>query len=115
MFGGELIYVSRTRLNIGYVVSIISQFMHSPTERHLEVAYHILRYLNGTPGKGMLFKKSKDRGIRSFADVDWARSIENSKSISRYCTKLWENLVTWRNKKQVVSCNSAKAEYRAIA
>jgi len=90
--------------------------MHSPTKRHLEAAYHILRYLKGTPGKGMLLKKSKDRGIRSFADADWAGSIEDSKSTLGYCTKIWGNLVIWRSKKQeVVSCSSVEVKYRTIA
>ena len=55
---GKLIYLSHTRLDIAYAVSIISQFMHSPTKRHLKATYHILRYLKGTPRKGLLFKKS---------------------------------------------------------
>ena len=55
---GKLIYLSHTRPDIAYAVSIISQFMHSPTKRHLEAAYHILRYFKGTPGKGLLFQIS---------------------------------------------------------
>ena len=40
----------------------------------------------------------------------------DTKSTTGYCTKLWDNLVTWRSKKQsVVARSSAEAEYRAIA
>ena len=31
---GHLIYLSHTRPNIAFVVSLVSQFMHSPTEEH---------------------------------------------------------------------------------
>ncbi|RDX90369.1 hypothetical protein CR513_27776, partial [Mucuna pruriens] len=33
---GKLIYLSHTRLDIAYAVSVVSQFMHDPRERHLE-------------------------------------------------------------------------------
>ena len=89
--------------------------MHSLT-KHLDAAYHILRYLKGTPSKGILFRKIKDRGIQGFVDADWASSLEDNKSTSGYCTKLWGNLVTWRRKKQsVIARSSAEVEYRAIA
>ena len=97
---GKLIYLSHTRPNITYAVGIVSQFMHSPTGRHLEAAYHILKYLKGTPGKGLLFTESQDKGIIGYANSDWAGVAEDSKSTSGYCTKLWGNLVTWRSKKQ---------------
>jgi len=49
-------------------------------------------------------------------DADWTDFREDSQLTSRYCTKIWGNVVTWRNKKQlVVARNSAEAEFRAIA
>ena len=33
---GRLIYLSHTRPDISYAVSVISQFMHSPKEAHLQ-------------------------------------------------------------------------------
>ena len=32
----KLIYLSHTRLDITYVVSMVSQFMHNPSEDHME-------------------------------------------------------------------------------
>ena len=54
---GKLIYLSHTRLDIAFAVSMVSQFMHSPSKEHLEAAYQILRYLKSSPRKGLLFKK----------------------------------------------------------
>ena len=48
---GKLIYLSRTRPNIAFAVSVVSQYMHSPKESHLEAVYEILRYLKGSPGR----------------------------------------------------------------
>ena len=88
--------------------------MHTPTQRHLDVVNHILWYLKGTPGKGLLLKKCDNQKIECYADADWARLVEDSKSITGYCTKLWGNLVTWSSKKQsVVARSSVEAKYRA--
>ena len=48
---GKLIYLSHTRPDIVFAVSIVNQFMHSPYEVHLEAVYRILRYLKSTPEK----------------------------------------------------------------
>ncbi|RVX08138.1 Soluble starch synthase 3, chloroplastic/amyloplastic [Vitis vinifera] len=58
---GGLIYLSHTRPDIGFAVSVVSQFMHSPTEEHMEAVYRILRYLKMTPGKGLFFRKTENR------------------------------------------------------
>lgn len=48
---GRLIYLSLTKPNIAYVVSVISQFMHALAQAHMEVVYKVLKYLNGCPGR----------------------------------------------------------------
>ncbi|CAJ2656182.1 unnamed protein product [Trifolium pratense] len=113
---GKLIYLSHTRPDIAFSVSVVSQFMHSPFEEHLEAVYRILRYLKANPGKGLFFKKTNERNVSIFTDADWAGSVTNRRSTSGYCTYVWGNLVTWRSKKQgVVARSSAEAEFRAMA
>ena len=113
---GKLIYLSHTRPDIGYSVSMVSQFMNNPNEEHMEAVYRILRYLKLTPGKGLYFGKSTDKSIKIYSDADWAGSVVDRRSTSGYCTYVWGNLVTWRSKKQsVVSRSSAEAEFRAMA
>jgi hypothetical protein len=48
---GKLIYLSHTRPDIVYAVSIVSQFMHCPSEEHMEAVIRILRLLKSSPGK----------------------------------------------------------------
>ena len=96
---GKIIYLSHTRPDIAFVVSLVGQFMHSPMEEHEEAVFRILRYLKSSPGKGLFFKKSEQRGIEAYTDADWAGSITDRKSTSGYCTFVWGNLVTWRSKK----------------
>ncbi|KAJ4703138.1 Retrovirus-related Pol polyprotein from transposon TNT 1-94 [Melia azedarach] len=113
---GKLIYLSHTRPDISFPVSVVSQFMNNPTEEHMEAVFRILRYLKMTPGKGLFFKKTTSRKIEIFTDADWAGSVIDRRSTSGYCTYVWGNLVRWRSKKQsVVSRSSAEAEFRALA
>ena len=48
---GRLIYLSHTRPDIAFAISLVSQYMHSPKESHLEAMYKILKYLKGSPRK----------------------------------------------------------------
>ena len=66
---GRLIYLAHTRPYITFSVSFISQFMHSPSVSHMYAVYRILRYLKGTPWKGLFFKKNKERSAEVFVDA----------------------------------------------
>ena len=52
---GKLIYLAHTRLNIAYAVGVVSRFMHRPQVHHMEAIIKILRYLKGSPGRGILY------------------------------------------------------------
>jgi hypothetical protein len=129
---GRLIYLSHTRPDIAYAVSLVSQYMHDPRDSHLQAVFRILRYLKSAPGKGLLFSRhghlrvegytDADRSrqshlrVEGYTDADWAGSLDDRRSTSGYCTFVGGNLVTWRSKKQsVVARSSAEAEYRAMA
>ena len=110
-----VIYLSHTRPNIAFVVSVVSQFMHDPRERHLQAVNQILQYLKGSPGKGLLFKRG-DMILEAYTDVNYACSLVDRRSSSGYFTFLVGNLVTLRSKKQnVIARSSAKSEFQSIA
>ena len=89
--------------------------MHSPYEEHMEAMCQILRYLKGTLGRGLFFKKSEERGVKTFIDVDQVGSVEDRRSTIEYCTFVWGNLVMWGSKKQtVVTRGSVEVEFRAL-
>ncbi|KAM2882470.1 hypothetical protein COP2_015447 [Malus domestica] len=113
---GKLIYLTITRPDIAYSVSLISQFMHSPTLVHWEIVKRILRYLKGSIGRGILMQKNESNHILAYTDADWAGNSLDRKSTTGFCTFVGGNLVTWKSKKQtVVARSSAEAEYRAMA
>ena len=92
---GKLIYLSHTRPDIAYSVSVISQFMHDPIEVHLQAAYRVLHYLKANPGKGIMYKRNSELVLEAYTDADYVGSPVDRKSTSGYCTFLGGNLVTW--------------------
>ena len=112
---GKLIYLAHTRPDIAYAVGVVSQFMHEPQTHHMEAVMRIVRYLKGSPGKGVVFKRNGHLQIEAFTDADWAGNQVNRRSTAGYFTFVGGNLVTWRSKKQkVVALSSAEAEFRGI-
>ncbi|KAH9774809.1 retrovirus-related pol polyprotein from transposon RE1 [Citrus sinensis] len=95
---GRLMYLSHTRPDLAYALSVVSQFMHNPGEQHMKAVMRILS------------------NIEVYTDADWAGSVSDRRSTSGYFTFVGGNLVTWRSKKQhVVARSSAEAEYRGMA
>ncbi|KAL6349124.1 hypothetical protein AAG906_033780 [Vitis piasezkii] len=99
---GKLIYLSHARPDIAYAVSVVSQFMHCPSEDHMDVVMRILRYLKSSPGKGLIFSKNGHLNVAGYIDADWAGNITDRKSTLGYFTSVGGNLVTWRSKKKKV-------------
>ncbi|CAL9025055.1 unnamed protein product, partial [Prunus brigantina] len=93
-FVGKLIYLAHTRPDIAYAVSVVSQFMHAPSEDHMAAVTRILRYLKVTPGKGLMFSKYGHTDVEGYTDADWAGSATDRRSTSGYFTFVGGNLVT---------------------
>ena len=113
---GKLLYLSHTRPDICYTVNVLSQFMHSPRNSHFQAANRVLKYLKGTPGLGISYRKSGKIDLVLYTDSDFAGSRMDCRSTTGYCTFLGGNLVTWRSKKQsLISKSSTEAEFRAMS
>ena len=82
---GKLNYLTITRPDIAYSVSVLSQYMSSPTVSHWATVEHILCYLKESHGRGILYKKHGHTGIECFSDTNWAGSKEDRRSTSGYC------------------------------
>jgi len=90
--------------------------MHQPKENHLQAIIKIVKYLKGTPRRGILFKRNKNVSLEAYIGVDFASLVVDRRSTTGYCTFLGENLVTWKSKKQsVVIMSSVKVEFQAMA
>ncbi|GJY61017.1 retrovirus-related pol polyprotein from transposon TNT 1-94 [Tanacetum coccineum] len=113
---GRLLYLTMTRPHISYVVQHLSQFVYAPTDLHMQAGLHLLKYLKGSVGKGLLYPVQPHLHITGFSDADWAAYLMTRRSLTSYSIFLGHSLVSWKTKKQpTVSRFSTEAEYRAMA
>jgi hypothetical protein len=82
----------------------------------LAAAHHLLRYLNGTSGRGLLFPSGNSLQLTGFSDADWAGCANTRRSVIGWCMFLGDALIFWKSKKQArVSKSSTKFEYRVMS
>ena len=67
---GKLNYLTITRPDISFPVSVVSQFLQSPCDSHWDVVVRILRYIKGTPGQGVLYENRGHTQIVGYSDAD---------------------------------------------
>ncbi|RVW82543.1 Retrovirus-related Pol polyprotein from transposon RE2 [Vitis vinifera] len=70
---GKLNYLTITRPDISFPVSVVSQFLQSPCDSHWDAVIRILRYIKSTPGQGVLYE---NRGHAQWPDLVLKPSIE---------------------------------------
>ena len=116
---GKLIFLTTTRPDLSYAVSIVSKYMATPQLAHLDAVKHILRYLQHTSDYGLLYKHQAPTGLRSihgYTDADWATCPETRRSTGGYLFSLAGASITWQSKRQqTVSRSSTESEYVALS
>jgi hypothetical protein len=71
---GSLNYLAvYTRPDLSYVISELRRFMQSPTEDHMKVAKHALRYLQGTKDYSLVYNPNHVENFNQAADFDCVR------------------------------------------
>jgi hypothetical protein len=138
---GSCIYMSITaRPDISTWVSRAAKGMHNPQISHVRVTIELLKYLNGTKDRGLIYKcdspchqliekykiHEKGKEIASdvhecpciaFSDANWADiSDEKLRSTSGFCIFVFGCLISWHTKRQTLTAASTmQAELIAAA
>jgi len=112
---GSLMYLTTTRPDIMYSVSLISRYMENLTEMHLLAAKRILRYLQGTRDFGLFYKKGEKLELFGFTDSDYAGDQDDRRSTSGYVFMLGTSVVSWSSKKQqIVTLSTIEVEFIVV-
>ena len=110
---GSLRYLTCTRPDISYAVGLISRFMESPNQYHMQVAKRIMRCLKGTQNYGLFYSSTDNCAL---SDSDWAGDLDDKKSTTGSCFTLGSATCSWLSKKQyTVALSTCEAEYIAAA
>lgn len=113
---GSLRYITTTRPDLMYSVSLLSRYMTRPTEQHIKVAKRVFQYLKGTMKIAIFYKRDANGKLSAFTDSDYARDLDDRRSNSGYVFLQNEGAVAWASKKQsVVTLSTTEAEFIAAA
>ncbi|KAJ9540906.1 hypothetical protein OSB04_027412 [Centaurea solstitialis] len=109
---GSLLYLTASRPDIMFATCFCARFQANPKESHMMAVKRILRYLKGTPNRGLWYPKESGFELVAFSDADHGGCQLDRKSTSGHVQFLGDKLVIWGSKKQhCVSTSTAEAEY----
>jgi hypothetical protein len=99
---GSLNYLTTTRPDIAYFVSVLSQFMVKPQEIHWNAAKAVLRYLKGTLDYGIKYTDASDVELTGYSDSDWDGNPDDRKSTTGYVFGIGSRVVSWSSKRNLL-------------
>lgn len=97
---GRLLYLTVTRPDISYSVQVLSQYLVQPRVDHLTTAYKVVRYIKASPSKVLLMSAKSKPVLQAYCDSDWAGCPTSRLSLTGYCIKFGDSLISWKCKKQ---------------
>lgn len=79
------------------------------------VAKGVLRYLQWTINVEIKYTDSFDVKLTGYLDSDWARDMDDRRSITGYAFNIGSGVISWSSKKQnAISLSSIGAEYQVV-
>jgi len=76
---GRLMYLTTTRPYLMFMVNLISRYMSSPTELHIQAVKRILRYLRETINFEVFYKMRGNRDLLVYMNNDYTRDQDDKK------------------------------------
>ena len=114
---GSLMYLAVcTRPDIAAAISTLSRFNDNPGWAHWEGVQHVLRYLQGTNGEGLCYRKGVSTHLWGYCDASHLTCPDTGRSRAGFVFMAAGGAIRWQSK--VVgnaSLNSYESEYMALA
>ena len=113
---GCLLYLTvKTRPDIAATVSLLAQATEAPLPIHWAATRRLFRYLRGTVGLGLCYKRKGPAILHGFTDANWA-SDSKRRSTGGFCFHLQGGAITWScTRQKAVSLSSTESEYYAAS
>ena len=89
-----MLYLTHTRPDLSYAVSVASRYMDQPHEIHWKASKRILNFVQGTRTHGIFYKAKYDLDLIGFTDIDWVGDSTDIKSTSGYVFMLSEGPIS---------------------
>jgi hypothetical protein len=94
----------------------LAQHLSNPGEEQWKALERLVGHIKARYYEGLTYRKPKELRPISFVDSDYAKNIDDRKSISSGLHTLGGTLVNWESKTQhVVTLSSTEAEYISLA
>jgi hypothetical protein len=112
---GALQYVAQgTRPDIANAVNALAQYQANPSLSHWRAAQHLLRYLAGSVGAGIVCKPGKLE-LTAYVDAEFAGD-RSRRSVTGYVIFLGGSPILWKSKRQgMVTLSTNEAELVATS
>jgi hypothetical protein len=110
---GSLMYAQVcTRPDIAFAVGILGRYQSNPGMDHWKAAKKVLRYLQGTKGYMLMYRRTDNLDVTGYSDSDFAGCVDSRKSTSGYIFMLAGGAISWRSTKQtLVATSTMEAEF----
>ena len=114
---GSLMYLAVcTRPDISAAVSSLSRYNHNPGMAHWEGVQHVLRYLQGTSGEGLCYKKGVSTALWGYCDSSHLTCPDTSRSRAAFVMISAGGPVSWQSKLLGnASLSSCESEYMGFS
>ena len=91
---GCLLYLTHTRYELSYAVTVASIYMDQPHEIHWRASKKILNFVQGTRTHGIFYKAKYDLDLIGFTNSDWEGDNTDRNSTSGYVFMLAKGLIS---------------------
>jgi len=91
---GSLIYMTIIRLDLSYVIGVVSQFMQTPRKPHLDVLRCILRYIKHTLQCGIFYEAKSQLQVPGYTNTNWVSNVLNRRSTNGFMFSFGSGVVS---------------------
>ena len=104
-----------TWLDLAFAMSVVSQFMASPTPMHWMAVKRIIQYLKGTLDVNLCLGGT-NMSLHGYCDANWGGDLTTRKSTTGYVFFIGDGAISWNSKRQpTVVLSTMEAEYMSAS